>query len=94
MRKHEEQERIYYTKNGVARYIRYLDEMPGSPISDLWTDLARLNSQATEKLEYSTQKPETLLGRIIEASSNEGDLIADFFWGQWHFSSSRGKIRP
>ncbi len=39
MRKHEENERLYYTKNGVVRYIRYLDEMPGSPI-DLWTDSA------------------------------------------------------
>ena len=81
MRKHEKEERLYYTKNGVARYIRYLDEMPGSPISDLWTDLSRLNSQANEKVEYPTQKPEALLERIINASSNEGDLIADFFCG-------------
>ncbi|MDP2338636.1 MAG: site-specific DNA-methyltransferase [Bacteroidota bacterium] len=81
MQKHAENGRIYYTKNGVARYIRYLDEMPGSPIGDLWTDSARLNSQASEKVDYPTQKPEALLERIIKASSNEGDLIADFFCG-------------
>lgn len=81
MRKHEKAKRIYYTKNGVARYKRYLDEMPGSPISDLWTDIPRINSQANEKNGYPTQKPEALLERIIKASSDEGDLIGDFFCG-------------
>ena len=77
----EEEKRIYYTKNGVARYKRYLDEMPGSPVSDLWLDISRINSQANEKNGYPTQKPEVLLERIIKASSNEGDLVADFFCG-------------
>lgn len=81
MQKHEDAKRLYYTKNGVARYIRYLDEMPGAPLGDLWTDSARLNSQASEKVDYPTQKPEALLERIIRSSSNEGDLIADFFCG-------------
>ena len=81
MRDLEIQNRIYYTKNGVARYIRYLDEMPGSPLSDMWIDLPRLNSQAIEKTGYDTQKPETLLERIIRVSSSEDDLVADFFCG-------------
>ncbi|MBC7077293.1 MAG: site-specific DNA-methyltransferase, partial [Synergistales bacterium] len=81
MQKLEEEGRLYYTKNGVARYKRYLDEMPGAPLSTLWTDIARINSQAEEKTGYDTQKPEALLERIIKASSNEGDLVADFFCG-------------
>jgi site-specific DNA-methyltransferase (adenine-specific)/adenine-specific DNA-methyltransferase len=77
----EEEGRIYYTKNGVARHKRYLDEMPGIPVSDLWIDIPRLNSQANEKLDYPTQKPEALVARIIRASSNPGDLIFDCFMG-------------
>ena len=73
--------RIYYTRNGVAEYIRYLDEMPGVPIQDLWTDLPPINSQARERLGYPTQKPEALLERIIRASSNEGDVVLDPFCG-------------
>ncbi|WP_422137706.1 DNA methyltransferase [Endozoicomonas sp. ALC020] len=81
MQKLENENRIYYTKNGVARYKRYLDEMPGSPLSDLWTDINRLNSQAKEKLDYPTQKPEDLLARVIQCSSNPSDLVLDFFMG-------------
>lgn len=81
MRNLESTERIYYTRNGVARYKRYLDEMPGAPLSDLWIDLARINSQALEETGYNTQKPEALLERIVRASSNNGDLVADFFCG-------------
>jgi hypothetical protein len=55
--------------------------MPGAPLSDLWTDLPRINSQAAEKTGYDTQKPEALLERIISNSSNAGDLVADFFCG-------------
>ncbi|MBW7865633.1 MAG: site-specific DNA-methyltransferase [Candidatus Hydrogenedentes bacterium] len=81
MERLESEGRLYYTKSGGVRYKRYLDEMPGVPISDLWTDISRLNSQALEKHGYPTQKPEALLERIITASSNPGDLVADFFVG-------------
>jgi site-specific DNA-methyltransferase (adenine-specific)/adenine-specific DNA-methyltransferase len=81
MKELEKSNRIYYTKNGVARYKRYLDEMPGAPLSDLWLDIARLNSQAIEKENYPTQKPEALLSRIITTSSNPGDLVFDCFMG-------------
>ena len=77
----ERQKRLYYTRNGVARYIRYLDEMPGSPLSDLWTDIPRINSQALERQNYDTQKPEKLLERIIKASSKERSIVADFYIG-------------
>ena len=51
------------------------------PVQNLWTDIYEINSQAVERLDYPTQKPEALLERIIQASSNEGDLVADFFCG-------------
>lgn len=73
--------KIYYTGNGGMRLKIYLDEAPGIPLDDVWTDLNAVNSQAEERAEYATQKPETLLERIIGASSNTGMLIADFFGG-------------
>jgi DNA modification methylase len=77
-----EQDRIVQTKSGsVPQFKRYLDEMPGVPVQDLWADINPINSQAAEAYGYSTQKPESLLERIVNLSSNEGDLIADFFCG-------------
>ncbi|MDD3917074.1 MAG: site-specific DNA-methyltransferase [Synergistaceae bacterium] len=61
--------------------IMFLDEMPGVPLSDLWSDIKYLAGGAKEAHNYPTQKPEALLERIIKASSNEGDLVADFFCG-------------
>ena len=72
---------LYYTKNGVVRFKRYLDKMPGALLSDLWMDIPRINSQAKEKTKYDTQKPEKLLERIIGLSSPEGGVVADFFIG-------------
>ncbi|HEY0769715.1 MAG TPA: site-specific DNA-methyltransferase, partial [Sphingobacteriaceae bacterium] len=67
--------------NGT-RIKRYLDEAiaEGVVVDDVWS-LDKLNNSAKENVDYPTQKPETLLERIIKASSNEGDLIADFFCG-------------
>lgn len=76
--------RIKLGKNGfpIKRCrIMFLDEMPGVPLSDLWTDIKYLAGGAKESHNYPTQKPEALLERIIKASSNEGDLVADFFCG-------------
>jgi site-specific DNA-methyltransferase (adenine-specific) len=75
------QQRIVLTKNGRPRFKRYLDEMKGVPVGDVWTDIPPINSQAKERLGYPTQKPEALLERIIQASSNEGDLVLDPFCG-------------
>jgi site-specific DNA-methyltransferase (adenine-specific) len=66
---------------GVPREKRFLDEQEGVPISDVWTDIPPLNSQAQERLGYPTQKPRALLERIIAASSNEGDVVLDPFCG-------------
>ncbi len=74
--------RVVQTNPGtVPRYKRYLDEMPGVPIQDIWTDIPPIGSRSSERLGYPTQKPEALLDRIISASSNEGDLILDPFCG-------------
>jgi site-specific DNA-methyltransferase (adenine-specific)/adenine-specific DNA-methyltransferase len=61
--------------------IMFLDEMPGVPLSDNWNDIAYLAGGSIEARGYRTQKPEALLERILKASSNEGDLVADFFCG-------------
>jgi site-specific DNA-methyltransferase (adenine-specific) len=81
MREWDAQGRIRYTKTGKAEYIRYLDEMPGVPAQDLWDDIPPINPQAKERLGYETQKPLALLERIIQASSNEGDVVLDPFCG-------------
>lgn len=76
------QGRVVQTQPGaVPAYKRYLDEMPGVPLQDLWTDINPVAAQAMERLGYPTQKPEALLERIINASSNEGDLVLDPFCG-------------
>jgi adenine-specific DNA-methyltransferase len=59
----------------------YVDEYQGQLVQNLWTDVFVINSQAHEFVDYPTQKPETLLNRIIKASSRKGDLVADFFGG-------------
>ncbi len=73
--------RIHITKTGGIRSKVYLDELPGMPAQAMWLDINPINSQANEKVDYATQKPEALLERIIKASSNEGMLVADFFGG-------------
>ncbi len=81
MRELHEQGRIRYTKSGTAEYIRYLDEMPGTPLQDVWDDISPVNPQAKERLGYPTQKPVALLERIVGASSNPGDVVLDPFCG-------------
>jgi DNA modification methylase len=80
-----------------SRFVRYLNkwieanrrtpapddvvfEVKGQPIDSVW-DMKGLDPKSLERVGYSTQKPEALVGRIIRASSNEGDLVADFFCG-------------
>ncbi len=77
-----DQGRLIQTKKGGDwGYKRYLDEMPGVPVQDLWLDVPAIQSQSKEGTGYGTQKPERLLERVISLASNEGDLIADFFCG-------------
>ena len=75
--------RIIFTSNGTPRVKRYLDEKEGNFVGDLWIDedVAPLSANSQERLDYPTQKPESLVCRIIDASSQENDIIADFFCG-------------
>lgn len=73
---------IIQTKiGGVPVYKRYLDEQQGTPIDDVWNDIGPLQGADSEKLGYPTQKPQTLLERIILTSSNPGDICLDPFCG-------------
>lgn len=73
--------KIVYTSTGQPKIKQYLDETEGSPILSIWDDIPPVNSASKELLGYNTQKPEQLLERIINASSNPGSLVADFFSG-------------
>ena len=84
--------KIVLTSGTMPRMKLYLDEMPGVPATDLWDDVSPLNSQAREDTQYPTQKPEALLERILKASSNEGDLVADFFCGSGTTASVAEKL--
>ena len=76
------QGRVIQTKPGaVPQYKRYLDEMPGVPLQSLWDDMPGINNRSAEFLGYPTQKPVSLMERIIQASSNPGDLVLDPFCG-------------
>jgi adenine-specific DNA-methyltransferase len=77
----EAQGRLVYTRSGMPEFKRYLDEMPGCPLQDVWDDIAPLNSQARERLGYPTQKPLALLERVITVSSNPNDIVLDAFCG-------------
>ena len=81
MEKLEQENRLYYTKKGLARIKRYLDEVQGQPTTDVLQDINPVNSQAVERINYPTQKPEQLLNLIINASTNSGDIILDAFAG-------------
>jgi adenine specific DNA methylase Mod len=72
---------IQLKPNTVPMYKRYLDEMPGVTLQDIWNDIKPLSSQGKERLGFPTQKPLELLERIIQASSNEGDVVLDPFCG-------------
>lgn len=73
--------RVVFTKSGMPRYKRYLDDTDGMPLGTVWDDIPPINSQAIERLGYPTQKPIVLLERIIQASSNPGDVVFDPFAG-------------
>ncbi len=75
----EQQGRIIYSEKGYPRFKRYLDENQGEKVPDTWTDINIAFGK--ESLGYPTQKPKALLERIIQASSNKGDIILDAFCG-------------
>ncbi|MCL2678751.1 MAG: restriction endonuclease [Dehalococcoidia bacterium] len=72
---------VQNTPGSIPRLKRYLDEQEGNAIGDTWDDILPVQSQASERLGYDTQKPLALMERIIQASSNEGDVVLDPFCG-------------
>jgi site-specific DNA-methyltransferase (adenine-specific) len=83
MKRLDEEGRLIFPAdpNGRIRVKKYLNEMPGVPVANVWTDIPQLSSQSAERLGYPTQKPLQLLERIISASSNPGDVVLDPFCG-------------
>ncbi len=77
----ESANRLVKGRGNLFRYKDYLKNKPGVAVNNLWDDIEPVNAIGHQKLGYPTQKPEALLERIIRASSNPGDLVADFFCG-------------
>jgi len=73
--------RIVWSKNGVPSIKQYLTEIEGTSLQNIWTDIPPLSSQSEERTGFQTQKPVELLERILESSSNKGDLVLDPFCG-------------
>lgn len=77
-----DQGRVVQTKPGrVPQYKRYLDEMPGVPLQDIWTDIPPISARSAEREGYPTQKPEALLERVLASSSRRDDVVLDPFCG-------------
>ncbi len=93
MAKLDRQGRVFYTKNGIPRIKRYLDEAKGQPLSYVWSDINPVVSWAPEKLGYDTQKPEALLERIIKSSSDENSIVLDCFVGSGKTAAVAEKLK-
>jgi DNA modification methylase len=77
----DEQGDLFWTSTGIPRRKVRFQAETGHLIDNLWDDINAIGSQAKERLGYLTQKPESLLERIIKASSNEGDIVLDAYCG-------------
>src|SRR6266487_2288796 len=75
--------KIYWPnkEGGMPRLKRYLDEQEGVQVDTVWADIPPINSQAKEALGYPTQKPLSLLERIIKSIINENDIVLAAFCG-------------
>lgn len=73
--------RLVYSKAGIPAYKRYLDEMPGQLLQDVWTDIPPIGSGSKERLGFPTQKPVELLTRILKASAPSDGVVLDPFCG-------------
>ncbi len=83
---------IIFSKNGIPYVKRYFDSNEGTRVGDIWDDINPVNQMAIERLDYPTQKPEALIDRVLQASSNEGDIVADFFCGSGTLPSVAEKL--
>lgn len=72
---HDQNRLEYSSTTGIPRVKKYLDEMEGIPVKDVWSDIKQI--QGVEKLDYATQKPIALLNRIIKMFSNENSIVLD-----------------
>ena len=83
MEQWEKEGRLHFPQNpnGRIQRKRFLDELKGKPVQNLWDDIQMVASQSSERTGYPTQKPLALYERIIKASSNEGDFVLDPFCG-------------
>ena len=83
---------VFPKEEGLPRYKDYFDGKKGIPLQTIWNDIPDVNSQALEKVDYSTQKPEGLAERIISASSNENSIVADIFGGSGTMAAVAEKL--
>ncbi len=82
MEKWDAENKLYFPERGNRIYRKiYLDEYPGQPIGNIWTDIYVINPMALERLDYPTQKPEALIERIIKLGSNPDSIVFDCFMG-------------
>ena len=82
MEKWDAEGKLYFPEQGNRIYRKiYLDEYPGQPLSNIWTDIYVINPMALERLDYPTQKPESLVERVIKLASNEKSIVFDCFMG-------------
>ena len=81
MERYEAAGLLVFNKDGIPRRKKYLSDSPGKGLTNVWSDINVLASNAAERTGYPTQKPQALARRIIEASSNPGDIVLDCFAG-------------
>lgn len=82
MKEWDSENKLYFPEKGGKIYRKiYLDEYQGQPVQNLWTDIHVINPMSNERIDYPTQKPETLAQRILELCTSPNDLIMDFFGG-------------
>ncbi|MCE2905589.1 MAG: restriction endonuclease [Anabaena sp. CoA2_C59] len=81
MEKFYEDNKLYFSSSGQPYIKYYLDERPGVAVMSFWDDIKPMSPTSKERLVYPTQKPESLLERIIKASSNENDIVLDAYCG-------------
>ncbi len=94
MQSWDESGKLYFPADKSQRIRRktFLDEYEGQPVQNLWTDIYVINSQAMESVGYPTQKPESLLERLLAISTQRGDLVADFFCGSGTLAAVAEKL--
>lgn len=83
MERWDKEGKLWFPENKDQNIVRkiYLDEYKGQPVSNLWTDIKVINPMAKERLDFDGQKPEALLKRLIELTTNEGDVVLDYHLG-------------